>query len=172
LRGLSEYLIGFEGLKQGTHFYEFNVDNKFFEEFDCKEFNKSTFKVELEFVKQSTMMLLKFNFKGIIAVPCDRCLDIVDITVKGEEKLIIKFGNELYEETDEILILPIHEHELNVAKYIYEFINLNLPQKRTHPKGLCNKGVIKEFEKLEKKNDIEVDPRWSTLQNINLKKNN
>jgi uncharacterized metal-binding protein YceD (DUF177 family) len=172
LKGLSEYIIRFEGLKQGTHFYEFNVENKFFEEFDCTEFKKSTFKIDLEFIKQSTIMLLKFDFKGTIAVPCDRCLDVVDITVKGEEKLIIKFGKEMYEETEEILILPVQEHEINVAKYIYEFINLNLPQKRIHSEGLCNKGVIKEFEKLEKKNEIEVDPRWSTLQDINLKKNN
>jgi DUF177 domain-containing protein len=171
LKGLSEYLIKFEGLKQGTHYFEFNVDNKFFDEFDCDEFEKSTFKIDLEFVKQSTMMLLKFNFKGTITVPCDRCLDSVDINVVGEENLIIKFGNEMYEETEEILVLPIHEYELNVAKYIYEFINLNIPQKRVHPIELCNQDVIKELEKVEQKTE-NIDPRWSTLQDINLNKNN
>jgi len=171
LKGLSEYTIQFESLKQGTHYFEYSIDNKFFGEFDCEEFEKSSFKIDLEFMKQSTMLLLKFNFKGTITVPCDRCLDLVEIAVDGEEKLIIKFGNEMYEETEDILILPIYEYKLNVAKYIYEFINLNLPQKRVHPTGLCNQEVIKELEKIEQKKEI-IDPRWSALQGINLNKNN
>lgn len=171
MKGLSEYIIHFEGLKQGTHYFEFNVDNKFFGEFDCEEFEKSSFKIDLEFVKQSTMLLLKFNFKGTVTVPCDRCLDMVDVAVEGEENLIVKFGNEMYEETEDILILPVHEHELDVSKYIYEFINLNLPQKRVHTEELCNQEVIKELEKIEQKKEI-IDPRWSALQDINLNKNN
>lgn len=171
MRSLSEYIIKFEGLKQGTHFYEFNVDNKFFEEFDCFEFEKSSFKIDLEFEKRSTMMLLTFNFNGVITVPCDRCLDAVDIDVEGAEKLIAKFGNEEYDETDEILVIPEHEYELDVAKYIYEFININLPQKRVHFEGLCNQEVIDELEKVEQKTEIDVDPRWATLKDINLNKN-
>ena len=171
MKSLSEYTIKFEGLRQGTHFYEFNVDNTFFEEFDCFEFEKSFIKIDLEFEIQSTMMLLTFIIAGTITVPCDRCLDMVDVDVDGEEKLIIKFGNEEYDETDEILILPQHEHELNVAKYIYEFINVNLPQKRKHIECLCNQNVIDKLEKVEQKKEIEVDPRWSTLQDINLNKN-
>jgi uncharacterized metal-binding protein YceD (DUF177 family) len=171
MRNLSEYNIKFEGLKQGTHFYEFDVDNKFFEEFDCFEFNKSALKVDLEFKKQSTMMVLTFVFSGTITVPCDRCLDDVDVDVDGEEKLVVKFGNEEYDQSEEILILPIHEYELNVANYIYEFINVNLPQKRIHFEGLCNQEVIDELDKIEQKEEINDDPRWSSLKDINLNKN-
>ena len=171
MRSLSEYIIKFEGLKQGIHFYEFNVDNKFFEEFDCFEFEKSFFKIDLEFEKQSTLLLLRFNFMGTITVPCDRCLDEVDVDIDGEAKLVVKFGNEDYDQSDEILILPMHEYELNVAQYIYEFINVNLPQKRAHFEGLCNQDVIDELEKIEQKTEIDADPRWSGLKDINLNKN-
>ncbi len=171
LKNLSEYNIKFEGLKQGIHFFEFNVDNEFFEGFDCFEFDKSSIKVDLEFKKQSTMLILTFNFTGTISVPCDRCLDEVNVDIEGEEKLIVKFGNEDYDQSDEILILPIHEHELNVSNYIYEFINVNLPQKRVHFEGLCNQDVIDELEKIEQKKEIENDPRWSGLKDINLNKN-
>ena len=97
MSNLSEYNIKFEGLKQGTHFFEFDVDNKFFEKFDCFEFAKSALNVELEFKKQSTMMVLTFIFSGTVTVPCDRCLDDVDVDVDGEEKLVVKFGNEKYD---------------------------------------------------------------------------
>lgn len=171
MRNLSEYNIKFEGLKQGIHFYEFVVENAFFEEFDCFEFEKSIVYVDLELKKQSTMLVLTFKFAGTVTVPCDRCLDDVDVEVDGEEKLVVKFGNEEYNQTDEILILPIHEHELNVANYVYEFLNINMPQKRVHEKGLCNHDVIDELEKIEKKSEIDEDPRWSSLKDINLNKN-
>jgi len=170
LRVLSEYTIQFEGLKQGTHFFEFTVDNTFFEEFDCFDFEFSSFKVNLEFVKQSTMLLLKFEFDGFISVPCDRCLDEVDVDVEGDETLVVKFGNEDYDETEEILVLPIHEYEINVAEYIYEYIRVAIPQKRVHDEGECNQDVIKELEKVEQKEQKDIDPRWSSLKDIKIEK--
>ncbi|MDF1673121.1 MAG: DUF177 domain-containing protein [Vicingaceae bacterium] len=170
MRALSDFIIKFEGLKQGTHFYEFDVDTKFFEEFDCFEFDKATINVDLEFEKQSTMMLLNFDFYGTVTVPCDRCLDEVDVDIEGEEKLILKFGSESYQETEEIIILPDSAFEINLAANIYEFIMVNIPQKRVHDEGLCNQDVISELEKIEEKEDNEIDPRWSTLKDINIKK--
>ncbi len=178
MKSLSDYSIKFEGLKQGTHLFEFDVDNAFFEEFDCFEFKDTAIAVGLEFEKQSTIMVLTFDFLGAVTVPCDRCLDDVEVEVSGEERLIVKFGNEEYDDTEEILMLPVHEYELNVAKYIYEFININIPQKRIHDEGLCNQDVISKLEKVapaakeeESDNEIEVDPRWASLQDIKLNKN-
>lgn len=167
MKTLKDYTIQFVSLKQGTHFFEFDADNKFFEEFDDCEFIDSSFKVELEFIKQSTMMLLNFSFNGTITVPCDRCLDDVTIPVEGEEKLIVKFGREEYSDTDEIVILPENEYEINVAQYIYEFIEINIPQRKIHEEGECNVEAIKKLNELEVKNDKDIDPRWSALNNLN-----
>lgn len=171
MRGLSQYIIQFEGLKEGTHFFEFNLDNSFFEEFDCFDFVRATFKVELEFIKQSSMLLLNMDFAGQITVPCDRCLDEVDIEVEGKDGLIVKFGNELYDETEEIVVIPFNQYEINIAKYIYEFIEVNIPQKRVHDEDLCNNDVIAALEKVEQKKEIDIDPRWAKLKEIKLKKN-
>jgi len=179
MNNLSEFNIKFEGLKQGTHFYEFYVDNAFFEEFDSFDYKDSAIAVGLEFEKQSTIMVLTFDFLGTFMVPCDRCLDDVEVEVSGEEKLIVKFGNEDYDDTEEILMLPIHEFELNVAKHIYEFINVNMPQKRIHDEGLCNSEVIKKLDGVapaandieSENNEIDVDPRWASLRDIKLNKN-
>lgn len=166
MKALDKYKIQYASLKLGTHLYEFEVDKKFFEEFDCFEYLTATFSVKVELVKQSMMMLLNFEFNGSISVPCDRCLDEVEMPVEGEEKLIVKFGNEIYNETDDILILPEHEHEINVANNIYEFIQLNIPQKRVHQEGECNPEVISKLEIVIDDNEKEIDPRWSGLNKL------
>ncbi|MCB0401331.1 MAG: DUF177 domain-containing protein [Flavobacteriales bacterium] len=170
MKPLGEYIIAFEGLKQGTHHFEFEVDNKFFETFDCFEFNSSAFKVDLELEKRSTMLLLEFSFTGSFTVPCDRCLDDVEMPLSGAEKLIVKFGSDNYTDTDDILILPDSEHEINVAANIYEFIMLHVPQKRVHEKGKCNQNVIDALSKVEQKEEQHEDPRWASLKDINLEK--
>lgn len=167
---MKDFDIQFVGLKQGTHFFEFKVDNSFFEEFECFDFIESNFEIELEFTKQSTIMLLNFSIAGQITVPCDRCLDPVDIEVEGEDRLIVKFGHGLYEETEEILVIPESENELNVAKYIYEFIEINIPRKWVHQDGFCNPEVIKELEKVKSKKEKDIDPRWSGLNDLKIEK--
>ena len=164
MKVLKDFTIQFASLKLGTHVYEFEVDNKFFEELDCLDYTATQFKVSVELTKQSTMLLLKFDFEGSVLLPCDRCLDEVSIPIGGTEQLIVKFGSREYEETEEILVLLEGEHELNVAKYIYEFIQLSIPQKRVHQEEQCNPDVVKKLKNIENKQDL--DPRWSGLNQL------
>ena len=167
MKVLKDYTIQFVSLKLGTHFFEYEVDNKFFEEFDFFEFLDATFKVELAFEKQSTMMLLNFNFSGEITVPCDRCLEDLNIDIEGEENLIVKFGNEPYDGTDDIVILPENAYEINVAQYIYEFIEVNIPQKKAHDEGECDVEAINKLNEYTVKQNDKIDPRWSGLDKFN-----
>ncbi|PKP44142.1 MAG: hypothetical protein CVT95_11330, partial [Bacteroidetes bacterium HGW-Bacteroidetes-12] len=113
-------------------------------------------------------LLLGFKIKGSIEVPCDRCLDEVKLKIKGEENLIVKFGDEDYDDTDDLVVLPENEHQINIAKYIYEYIQINVPQKRAHKKKECNQEVIEKLKKVEvKENKTQnIDPRWSKLTQL------
>ena len=169
MKALSEYNIQFVGLKLGAHYFEYELDQTFFEEFDCNEFEKAAFKVELEFIKQSTMMLLNFSFEGEITTLCDRCADDLEVEMEGEEKLIVKFGEETFEETDQILVIPETAYELNVAAYINEFIQLNLPQRRVHEEGECDEETLNKLNEINN-NENDIDPRWSGLSNLKTEK--
>lgn len=165
---LSDYNINFVTLKQGIHSFKYKIDNTFFQLFECNEFTNADFNVKLMLEKQSTMLLLGFKIKGSIEVPCDRCLDEVSIKIKGEENLIVKFGNEDYDDTDDIITIAENEHQINIATYIYEYIQINLPQKRAHKKKECNQEVIKKLKKVEVKDNKtqNIDPRWSKLTQL------
>lgn len=165
MKSLKDFTINFVGLKQGTHNFDYEIDNKFFKEFDFDDFSKANFRIALLFEKQSTLMQLTFSFKGNVTVPCDRCLDDVDIPVEGEERLIVKFGNE-ESDNEEILVLPEQEYQINVAQYIYEFIEIHIPQKRVHPEGECNIEVVNKLEELSKNNTNNIDPRWGKLNEL------
>lgn len=168
MKALKEYVIPFVGLKEGVHDYSFEVDSKFFESFDYSEINHGNIHVELSMEKQDRMLIFNFSIDGYVVVPCDRCLAEMEYPVKGTERLIVKFGQERKEETEEILIIPETESHIDISEFIYEYIMLLLPYRRVHPEGdeSCNNEVS---NKLDQYAAPEHDPRWEALKE--LKKN-
>lgn len=119
-------------------------------------------------------MMLAFSIQGKVNVDCDRCLEPVDVEVVCEEQLIVKFGDEVYKGIDEIVILPENEYQIDVSPFIYEFIQINIPQRRKHKKSMCNPEAIKKLKEIEVKNtkqkETEIDPRWAQLINLKTEK--
>lgn len=103
--------------------------------------------------------------------------------VKTNNKLIVKFGNEYSEESDEIVIIPEEDGEINIAWFLYEFIILSLPMKKVHAPGQCNRIVSSKLNKhkvstSEDENDDDIndlddentstDSRWDALKDITI----
>jgi uncharacterized metal-binding protein YceD (DUF177 family) len=78
-------------------------------------------------------MDLRFNIKGSVVINCDRCLEPFPQPLDCENRLLIKLGKNWDENDPDLVTMPADEHELDVKQYIYEFIHLALPIKRTHP---------------------------------------
>jgi uncharacterized metal-binding protein YceD (DUF177 family) len=172
----NQFFIPFTGLKEGEHRFNFEIGDEFFEKYNYSDLRKGDLRVELILDKQERMLTLTFNISGTVEVMCDRCLDNYNQLVQGKEKLFIKFGRDFHEETEEILIIPESEHQINVGHYIYEYINLLIPYRRVHPddnngESMCNKDVISKLQEYVR-HDV-VDPRWETLNHLRnkLKKN-
>lgn len=174
-----EFLIPFVGLKLGKHHFEYQVNNKFFEDFEYNEFQSSDIKVSLVLDKKSTMLELDFKHKGTVNVPCDLTGEEFDLPIKGKMKLIVRFGDEFNDENEELLILPHGEFEINVAQYIYEMIALSVPLKRVHPgvkDGSLESEALKKLNELkvktvkekkeESKQEEDIDPRWEKLKKL------
>jgi uncharacterized metal-binding protein YceD (DUF177 family) len=163
------FVIPFSGLKPGKHEYSFVIDNEFFEHFEYSELKAGMLKVDLLLEKQENMLVLHFTIDGTVHVMCDRCLDYYDQPVSGTEQLIVKFGETSYEETDEIVVIPVTEHRINVGHFIYEYIHLLLPYKCVHPDdengtSRCNQEVIDKLNITW--DDESTDPRWDDLKKL------
>ena len=166
MRKLGIYDIPFTGLILGTHRYQFEIDSTFFDQFENSEIEDAVFSIELDLEKQSTMLILHFNIKGKVNTICDSCGDDLSLKVSYKDRVIVKFGEEGVEQTDEIWEIAQHEHKINVANLIYEYSHLALPSRRIHPKGKCNEKAIDQLHKLEQKQEEVIDPRWEGLKSI------
>lgn len=128
-----DFLVQFSGLKLGEHQFEYIIENDFFNMFDYAEFNSTNIKVDLTLLKKTTMLELEFHHKGTVNVPCDQTNEDFDLPIEGTLKLFVKFGEEFNDDSEDLLILPFAEFQLNVKQYIYEMIALSVPYKRVHP---------------------------------------
>ena len=191
------YNIPLKSLSPGKHEFSYVLDNTFFNDIDGEEFKKGNIKANVT-VKKPTVSQgayeLSFAMSGIVKVPCDRCLDDVEIPVEYNGNLFVKLGKNYSEESDDIIIIP-EEDELNIAWFFYEFAVLSLPMKRIHPSGKCNKAVsgkLKkhtavssdsdgedgedtdfndadfDFEYESEPEEKDIDPRWDKLKDINI----
>ena len=58
----------------------------------------------------------------------------MDQTIETNDRLVVKFG-EKYSEDDDLVTVAENEGILDVAWFIYEFIDLNIPIKHVHAPG-------------------------------------
>ena len=189
----SLYNIPLKNLSPGVHTYEYELDRKFFEAIDGDEVRKGDVSVILNVRKTSSTFEFNFEIEGVIKVPCTRCLDDMDLGVDTKSRLIVKFGSEYSEESDEIVIIPEDEGEINIAWFLYEFIALTIPIKHTHPPGECNRVASSKYNKhravsadddeddsdefisedseTQEEDTPQNDPRWDALRGLELDDN-
>lgn len=172
MKELREFTIQFEGLKIGKHQFDYSIDNTFFETFNYDEFKSSEIAVDLEFEKKSTLFELLFNIKGSVEVPCDLSNEYYDQEIEASIPLVVKFGEEYNDESEELLILPHEAYQFNIAQYIYEAVILAVPNKRIHPKVLDGTLESETLKKLEEHTinrateEKSTDPRWDKLKDL------
>ena len=174
-------------MADGANEFDFVLDNLFFKNIDGLEFQKGDVKAQLTVIKSALVSEFIFKFDGIIKVPCDRCLDEMELPVSTKGKLFVKLGAEYSEESDDTVIIPKEEGTINIAWFLYEFIALAIPVKHVHPAGKCNKTVSSKLKKhmaqsdeegdlyvlsddedesVDTNQESETDPRWDELKKL------
>lgn len=170
---ISQYDLGFKGLKEGYHKFGYDVEDKFFGHFDQDLVSTGKLKIEVMLEKRSTFLKLFFKIKGWIELTCDRCLELYRQPIVYQDEILVKFGEPENINDDEIMWIMHGDHKLNLAQLIYEFIVVSIPLKHMHPSLKngeygCNLEMIKKLEQYRPKNHevSEPDPRWEALKNI------
>ena len=172
---MHDYIVPIAGLSIGYHDFEYDIDDKFFDNFEFSEVKKGNIKVNLNVEKHEREFVLTFRFAGNVLIPCDRCNDEYEQSIENDVVIYLKYGHSYEEESDDVIVIPSEEGEFDVSSLIYEYIILSLPIHRVHQDvSECNQEVIKYLENSANnivEEDEEIDPRWKCLKELKEKDN-
>jgi len=170
MASLNPFKIPIRGLKPGEHRYEYQLNLDFFEEFEDSPIQEANIDVVAVLDKRPDMVVLDILFNGTFPTECDRCLSNIQLPIEGEQQLLIKYAEEEDKVDDpDIVYISPEATEINIAQYIYEFVNLSVPIIKVYdceaeePKP-CNEDTL---HYLENKEDAPVDnPIWDELKKL------
>jgi uncharacterized metal-binding protein YceD (DUF177 family) len=173
-----DFEIAFVGLKPGIHEYNYEITEKFFEPFQQQDFHNCKANVKLSLDKNNGFMMLKFEIGGTLEVTCDRCNNNLPLDLWDEFNITVKMVEEPelmnnQEEDPDVYYISRGESHVDVANWIYEFINLSIPMQKTCGYDKmngpnCNPAaldVLTRMEPEEKKEEEKKDnPIWKGLE--------
>ncbi|MBQ9471295.1 MAG: DUF177 domain-containing protein [Bacteroidales bacterium] len=171
---LDAYSINFKGLSPGKHPFEFSLDHDFFAEFPEGEIQEGTLTANVLLTKQNNLMEIDCQIAGTVQVECDRCLEHFDLPTQYSGTLYVKQGRPQANADSDVLFIDEHEHQLNLAQYLYESVSLSLPIKRHHGSNgtdptLCDTDMLGRMLQEGQQDappSTEADPRWDKLQDL------
>lgn len=170
-----EFEIAFMGLKPGIHEYSFEITDRFFERFQQQDFRNCKASIKLLLDKHNGFMMLKFEMGGKVEVTCDRCNNNLPLELWDEFSMTIKMVEEPelmndQEDDPDVYYISRNESQIDVANWIYEFINLSIPmqkacgfEKMDGPN--CNRSALDVLKKMEPEEKEKKDnPIWKGLE--------
>ncbi len=174
---LQEFTIPIEGLKDGMHQFDFQIDSHFFKHFENTPIQEGNFALSLYFDKRPDMLVLTFDIKGAFATECDRCLAAIQLPIKGNNQLLVKYADEAAEDS-EVIYITRATKMLNVARYAYEYICLAIPMVKVYnckseATPPCNQEMLNYLDRNEPEdspvNKASENPIWDALKDFDQK---
>lgn len=143
----TQYKVQFASLADGHHEEEFHIDTDFFRNMENTEVHSADVNVHMDMEKKGDVYDCTFHCVGKMEIPCDRCLDPLDHEVDATYHIMVKYGDEYNDESDEILVIPYSNTYLNVAYMLYDTLMLTIPLRHVHPAGKCNRAMAAALNK-------------------------
>ncbi|MFT6828455.1 MAG: hypothetical protein ACJAZV_001748 [Roseivirga sp.] len=181
MKVLRKYEIQIYKLSNGSHDFEFDLDKEFFDLFENEIVNMGKLHAKVSLEKSETMIQTHFDITGTVELGCDRSLDLFDYPIDFERTFIYKLGDVTNELSDEAMVIPRDTQKLNVASIMFEFIGLEIPMKKLHPRYAEEDDEGNEDEVLliysseendqteDQENEEMIDPRWASLKKLKNK---
>ncbi len=150
MKSLKEYRIPFVGLKHGVHYFNYEVDDTFFQQFEGGLIEKGKVFVDLMLDKRERVMSLTFDISGQVHVECHRCLAPLNMPIHGHFKVYVKAGRDEALEDDDVIVIGTEETHLDLGQHMHEFIQLSVPMLHVcddlpESKRPCNWEVLKKL---------------------------
>lgn len=139
MKDLRTFEIDIIALKMGSHSFTFKLDNIFFAYFKEHQngfIEKADCNAEVILEKNELLIRATYIINGTVELICDRSLDEFDYEIDVKEAILYKYSEEERELTEEIVLITHRTPSINVGELLYEFLMLDIPMKKLHPRFL------------------------------------
>lgn len=164
----NDTVVQFSGLKTGKYTYHYTLDDSFFEAFGNEEIQQGTVQFEVVMEKKERMLVFHFTFQGTMETTCDRCLGPMTVPVEGDRMMCVKLSDGAPEEDEEMVIVPEHTFQIDLAQWMYEYVVMAMPMCHVHDEADCDPDMLHRLE--SQQDDAQatetVDPRWEKLKEL------
>ena len=164
----------------GTHAVECHLDESFFNLDEQTEVRRADVDVTLQVTRKSENTYhLEIACDGTLTIPCDRCLDDLDLPVEVDYSLNVEqMGTELDDSNDELLIVPSDWRELDAAPIVRDTVLLAIPMTHCHEnEDDCNADMLDLLDSHlaeavpddvddDQSETTSTDPRWEALRKL------
>ena len=190
------YKLPLKSLAKGSHEFDYDLGKQFFFFFESQDIRDADVKVRLTVGYNGDVYDLTFVFTGEVTVLCDRCLDDLHLPIDTTYHIMVKYGEDFNDDSDDLLEIPESDNYLNVAYMMYDTVTLAIPIKHVHPLGKCNRALsallkkhraratgedadlendlIDEMDQMDGGDDgvsQPTDPRWDALKGLSSEDN-
>jgi uncharacterized metal-binding protein YceD (DUF177 family) len=171
---LKAFRVNIIGLSLKAHHFDFTLGDAFFTEYGADQVAGGELVAAVALDKKETFIEAHFRIQGQVGLVCDRSLEPFDLALDINKRIVFKYGEEETELSDEIIVIRHDRTFLDVGQYFYEFIVLEIPMKKLHPKfrdaeaGDDNDGklIYTSPADPESGDDDVIDPRWEQLKKL------
>ncbi len=178
-----------KSMPKGVNEFAYKIGKQFFVNMENNDIRDANLDVDLVVDNTGDYYDLNFAVEGEVTVLCDRCLDDLVIPIEATYHVVVKYGENYNDVSDELLEIPESDNYLNVAYMLYDTIMLAIPIKHVHPMGKCNRAMsallkkhrsgvsdedaaledqlIDEMDSMEPADTpAATDPRWNELKKL------
>ena len=125
------HIIDLSRLPIGTHSFDIQLDNEFFESLEKSEILSGEVAATATLNLREEDYSLTIAVHGTVFVVCDRCLDPMPLEIDDEQEI----WSEDEEANDQ---RPTTNHQLDLTWLAYEIVSINIPIAHSHQPGGCN----------------------------------
>lgn len=137
----TEYKLPLKSMPIGSQTFEYKIGKQFFVNMENNDVRNADLDVKLDVVHKNDYYDLTFTVNGTLTVGCDRCLDDLVLPIETGYHIIVKYGEDYNDDSDDFLVIPENDNYLNVAYMLNDTILLAVPIKHVHPMGKCNRAM-------------------------------
>lgn len=162
--------ISIFNLSNKVHEYRFPIDETLFGLFEQTIAERTEGTCDVTLNRSETMMTVHFNIKAKVELICDISVKPFWHDIAVEKDIMVKFGDEEAELSEDVIVIHWDTQFFNVAEYIYQFLLLSIPMKRIHPDIEDEERPDMVYssgeQEQEESEDQAIDPRWAALKNL------